>query len=61
MEYFVGVKSCLEGHTTVQVFKRNGETVGEFFEGSDKIPQNIRICDTLSEFYSVMIMYDFLY
>lgn len=61
MEYFVVVKSLLEGQPTIQVFRRNGQSVGEYLEGSSKIPKGIRVCETISEFNSVMIDYDFLH
>ena len=57
MSCFIGVKSNIEGCPTVQVFTRDGYVVGEYADGSEKIPSNTVICKDMTEFYNSFIMY----
>lgn len=57
MSCFIGVKSNIEGYPTVQVFTRDGYVVGEYAEGSEKIPSNTIICKDMAEFYNCFILY----
>ena len=57
MSYFIGVKSNIEGHPTVQIFTKDGCAIGEFDVGSEKIPQNTIIYDNVAEFNRNYIVY----
>ena len=48
----IGVKSFFEdGTDSVQLWNGiTGEQLGEFVQGSPKIPNNCILCDTVSEF-----------
>ena len=57
MSYFIGVKANIEGHATVQVFTNDGCVVGEYNEGSKKIPPNTIIYNDMTGFNNNFIMY----
>jgi hypothetical protein len=54
----IGVKSFFEdGTASVQLWNgRTGEQLGEFVQGSPKIPNNCILCDTVGEFNHCMYL-----